>query len=168
MSETIRFQFLSEQYRREEPRVVYPEAPTGVVVYVTRDLLTVLLDHAAAREPTAVSVQLTATPAGEFDADLGLAPETPVVTHFTLPEVGGSVNEVFGVELGTPAGTGRARFVSHPDGDPELTKADDLAGIVLVAVPPWDHDDVVAYDRAGARLDRTVVDASPPEESVPE
>jgi len=138
------------------------------VVHVTRDLLTVLLDHAAEREPSAVSLQLSTTSAGEFETDLAMDPATPVVTHFTLPAVGGSVNEVFGVDLGTPAGRGRARFVSHPDGSPELTKADDLAGVVLVAIPPWEPSEVVAYDRAGSRLELTVVDAAPPEETIPE
>ncbi|MGZ0747156.1 hypothetical protein [Haloparvum sp. AD34] len=138
------------------------------MVHVTRDLLTVLLDHAAEREPSTVSIQLTATPAGEFESALDLDPETPVLTHFTLPDVGGSVNAVFGVDLGTPAGRGRARFVSHPDGSPELTKTDDLAGVVLVAIPPWEPSDVVAYDRAGTRIDLAIVDAAPPEETVPE
>ncbi|MFB6234884.1 MAG: hypothetical protein ABEH81_00540 [Halopenitus sp.] len=138
------------------------------MVHVTRDLLTVLLDHAAEREPSAVSIQLSATPAGEFETDLELDSERPVLTHFTLPDVGGSVNAVFGVDLGTPAGRGRARFVSHPDGSPELTKADDLAGVVLVAIPPWEPADVVAYDRAGTRIGFSVVDAAPPEETVPD
>lgn len=138
------------------------------MVHVTRDLVSVLLDRAAEREPSTVSIQLTATPAGEFETALDLDPDMPVLTHFTLPEVGGSVNAVFGVDLGTPAGHGRARFVSHPDGSPELTKADDLAGVVLVAVPPWEPTDVVAYDRAGSRIDLSIVDAAPPEETVPE
>lgn len=137
------------------------------MVHITRDLLTVLLEHAAELEPSAASVQLTSTPAGEFEANLQVDPETPILTHFTLPDVGGSVNEVFGVELGTPAGRGRARFVSHPDGNPELTKADDLAAVVFVAIPPWGRDDVVAYDRRGTRIELSVVDTAPPEETVP-
>lgn len=138
------------------------------MIHVTRDLLTVLLDHAEERDPNPVNVQLSATPAGEFDADLDLDPETPVFTHFTLEDVGGSVSAVFGVDLGTPAGSGRARFLSHPDGSLGLSKTDDLAAVVIVAVPPYDDDHVAAFDRAGEGIEMTVVDAEPPEESVPE
>jgi hypothetical protein len=138
------------------------------VIHVTRDLLTVLLDHAAERDPAAVSLQLSATQAGEFDADLGVDPQTPVLTHFTLADVGGSVNAVFGVDLGTPAGRGRARFLSHPTGRLELSKTDDLAAVVIVTVPPYDDDTVAAFDRAGDGIELVVIDAVPPEESVPE
>jgi hypothetical protein len=138
------------------------------VIHVTRDLLTVLLDHAAERDPAAVSLQLSATQAGEFDADLGVDPQTPVLTHFTLADVGRSVNAVFGVDLGTPAGRGRARFLSHPTGRLELSKTDDLAAVVIVTVPPYDDDTVAAFDRAGDGIELVVIDAVPPEESVPE
>jgi hypothetical protein len=138
------------------------------VIHVTRDLLTVLLDHAAERDPAAVNLQLSATQAGEFDADLGVDPQTPVLTHFTLADVGGSVNAVFGVDLGTPAGRGRARFLSHPTGRLELSKTDDLAAVVIVTVPPYDDDTVAAFDRAGDGIELVVIDAVPPEESVPE
>lgn len=138
------------------------------MIHVTRDLLTVLLDHAAERDPAAVSLQLSATQAGEFDADLGVDPQTPVLTHFTLADVGRSVNAVFGVDLGTPAGRGRARFLSHPTGRLELSKTDDLAAVVIVTVPPYDDDTVAAFDRAGDGIELVVIDAVPPEESVPE
>lgn len=138
------------------------------MIHVTRDLLTVLLDRAAERDPTAVNLRLSATPAGEFDADLGIDAATPVVTHFTLADVGGSVNAVFGVDLGTPAERGRARFLSHPTGRLEVSRTDDLAAVVLVAVPPYDDDHVAAFDRAGDEVELVVVDAAPPEESVPE
>ena len=138
------------------------------MIHVTRDLLTVLLDHAAKRDPAAVSLQLSATQAGEFDADLGVDPQTPVLTHFTLADVGRSVNAVFGVDLGTPAGRGRARFLSHPTGRLELSKTDDLAAVVIVTVPPYDDDTVAAFDRAGDGIELVVIDAVPPEESVPE
>jgi len=138
------------------------------VIHVTRDLLTVLLEHAADRDPAAVNLQLSATRAGEFEEELGLDPQTPVLTHFTLADVGGSVNAVFGVDLGTPAGRGRARFLSHPTGRLELSKTDDLAAIVLVTVPPYDDDHVAAFDRAGDGIELVVLDAVPPEESVPE
>jgi len=138
------------------------------VIHVTRDLLTVLLDHAAERDPGEANLQLSATPAGEFEEDLGLPPETPVLTHFTLSDVGRSVNAVFGVDLGTPAGRGRARFLSHPDGFLGVSKTDDLAAVVLVAVPPYGDDTVAAFDRTGEGIELVVLDAAPPEESIPE
>ncbi len=138
------------------------------MIHVTRDLLTVLLDHAAERDPAAVNLQLSATRAESFEDDTGLDPRTPVLTHFTLADVGGSVNAVFGVDLGTPAGRGRARFLSHPAGELELSKTDDLAAVVLVAVPPYDDEHVAAFDRAGDPIEIGIVDAVPPEESVPD
>jgi len=138
------------------------------VIYITRDLLTVLLDHAAERDPNAANLQLSATPAKEFETDLGLSPKTPVLTHFTISEVGRSVNAVFGVDLGTPAGRGKARFLSHPDGFLGVSETDDLAAVIVVAVPPYDDDTVAAFDRAGEGIELVVLDAVPPEESVPE
>ncbi|MFW6000628.1 MAG: hypothetical protein ACOCPY_04130 [Halorubrum sp.] len=138
------------------------------MIHVTRDLLTVLRERAASEDPDEVNVRLSATPAAEFETDLGLDPETPVVTHFTLPSVGGSVSSVFGVDLGTPAGQGGARFVSHPDGFLGVARTDDLAGVVIVAVPPYDDDSVAAFDRSGDGVELAVVDAAPPTESVPE
>lgn len=138
------------------------------MIHVTRGLLTVLLARAEAEDPDDVGMRLSATPADEFEADLGLDPETPVLTHFTLPSVGGSVNSVFGVDLGTPAGRGGARFLSHPDGFLGVSRTDDLAAVVLVAVPPYDDDAVAAFDRSGDGLSLAVVDAAPPSESIPE
>ncbi|QUO46928.1 MULTISPECIES: hypothetical protein [Halorubrum] len=138
------------------------------MIYVTRDLLTVLRERAASEDPDEANLRLSATPAGEFETNLGLDPETPVVTHFTLPSVGESVSSVFGVDLGTPAGEGGARFVSHPDGFLGISRTDDLAGVVIVAVPPYDDDSVAAFDRAGDGVELAVVDAEPPTESVPE
>jgi len=138
------------------------------VIYVTRDLLTVLRERAASEDPDEANLRLSATPAGEFETDLSLDPETPVVTHFTLPSVGESVSSVFGVDLGTPAGEGGARFVSHPDGFLGVSRTDDLAGVVIVAVPPYDDDSVAAFDRSGDGVELAVVDAEPPTESVPE
>jgi hypothetical protein len=136
------------------------------VVYVTRGLVDALLDMAADAEPEELSVVLAPTPAAEFDRDLGIEPETPVLTHFYLPEAGQSVAAVFGVDLGTPAGRGRARFVTHPQGPPRPTETDDFAAVVLVAVPPWDPGQIAAFDRAGSRLELTVLDADPPRESL--
>jgi hypothetical protein len=137
------------------------------VIHVTRDLLTVLLDRAAERDPGETNLRLSATRAGDFESDTGLDPETPVLTHFT-PDVAGSVNAVFGVDLGTPAGHGGARFLSHPDGFLGVSKTDDLAAVVLVAEPPYDDDGVAAFDRSGNGIELAVLDAAPPEESLPE
>ncbi|ELZ81561.1 hypothetical protein C455_04026 [Haloferax larsenii JCM 13917] len=135
-------------------------------VYVTRGLVDVLLEMAEAAEPNDVNVVLAPTPAGEFDADLGIDPETPVLTHFYMSEAGGSVSAVFGMDLGTPAGRGRARFLTHPQGPFELTERDDLAAVVLLAVPPWEDETFGAFDRAGRTLELTVLDAEPPTEEL--
>ncbi len=135
------------------------------MVYVTRGLVDVLLDLAEDAEPERTNVVLATTPAGEFEADLGVDPETPILTHFYLPDAGQAVNAIFGVDLATPAGRGRARFVSHPQGKLEVTKSDDLAGVVLVAVPPWEDRSLAAFDRSGTRLELSILDAEPPQES---
>lgn len=137
------------------------------MIHVTRDLLTVLLERAAERDPAETNLRLSATRAGDFETDTGLDPETPVLTHFT-PDVGGSVSAVFGVDLGTPAGHGGGRFISHPDGFLGVSKTDDLAAVVLVAVPPYDDESVAAFDRSGDGLALSLLDAAPPEESIPE
>ncbi len=136
------------------------------MVYATQGLIEVLLDLAADAEPERLSIVLTATKAAEFGTDLGLDPETPILTHFYFPSAGKSINAVFGVDLGTPVGRGRARFVTHPQGKLQLTKRDDLAGVVLVAVPPWDEGTLAAFDRSGRRLELDIVDAEPPQESL--
>lgn len=136
------------------------------MIYLTRGLLDVLLEMASESEPEAVTVVLAPTAAGEFDADLGVDPSTPILTHFYLPDAGRSVSAVFGVDLGTPAGRGRARFLSHPQGPPEPTEEDDFAAVIVVAVPPWRTEDVRAFDRSGTRLDVELVDAEPPDESL--
>ena len=137
------------------------------MVLLTRGLLTVLLERAATAEPEGVNVLLDTTPAGELQGDTGgLDPSVPVLTHFYFPDAGGSVRAVFGMDLGTPAG--RARFLSHPDGDPTLRETDDLAAVVLVTVPPFGEGDVSAYDRRGTGLDLRIVDAAPPEERIEE
>jgi hypothetical protein len=127
-----------------------------------------LLDHAAERDPDETNLRLSATRAGEFEDDTGLDPATPVLTHFTPSGVGGSVNAVFGVDIGTPAGRGGARFLSHPNGFLGVSKTDDLAAVLLVCVPPYDDDSVAAFDRAGDGIELAVLDAAPPEESLPE
>jgi hypothetical protein len=135
-------------------------------LYVTSDLLDVLLDMSEKAEPDALSVVLTPTPASAFDPDIGLDADTPVLTHFYLPDAGQSVTAVFGLDLSTPAGRGRARFHAHPQGPREPTKRDDFAAAVIVAVPPWDRTAVRAYDRSGEQLALETVDAEPPEETL--
>lgn len=141
-----------------------------MTVYATEDLIEVLIEFAVDRDPQQANVPVAATPAGELDgvdSDLnGLDPETPVLTHFYMPDAAGSVNAVFGVDLGTPAGGAHARFVSHPSGPDGITKRDDLASVVLVAVPPWNAETVSAYDRSGRRLAFEQLDAEPPVESI--
>ena len=136
------------------------------MVYITRGLLDALLEMAAEADPEGVSVVLASTPAAEFDAELGLDGDTPVLTHFYFPETSGSVNAVFGVDLGTPAGRGRARFVSHPNGRLEATREDTFAAALVVAVPPWDGSSYAVFDRENRRLDLDVLDAEPPRETL--
>ncbi|MDQ2055189.1 MULTISPECIES: hypothetical protein [Halobellus] len=138
------------------------------MVYITRGLLDALLEMAEAEEPASVSVVLASTPAGDFETDLGLDDETPVLTHFYFPEASGSVAAVFGVDLGTPAGRGRARFVSHPQGPLEATREDTFAAALVVAVPPWDQASCAAFDRNDRELDLDVLDVEPPRETLAE
>jgi len=135
------------------------------VVYVTRGLVETLLRMARDAEPNDVTISLAVTEAAELpDADL--APETPVFTDFYLPSAGGSVNAVFGMDLGTPAGQTQGRFVSHPDGYMGVSKLDDLHEVIFVAIPPWDTDSFGAFDRAGRTVEVEVLDVEPPEESL--
>ncbi|RLM89863.1 hypothetical protein D3D02_08410 [Halobellus sp. Atlit-38R] len=138
------------------------------MVYITRGLLDALLEMAEAEEPSSVSVVLASTPAGDFETDLGLDDETPVLTHFYFPEASGSVAAVFGVDLGTPAGRGRARFVSHPQGPLEATREDTFAAALVVAVPPWDQASCAAFDRNDRELGLDVLDVEPPRETLAE
>jgi len=116
-------------------------------------------------EPNDVTISLAVTEAAELpDADL--APETPVFTDFYLPSAGGSVNAVFGMDLGTPAGQTQGRFVSHPDGYMGVSKLDDLHEVIFVAIPPWDTDSFGAFDRSGRTVEVEVLDIEPPEESL--
>jgi hypothetical protein len=138
----------------------------GREVYVTDGLLEVLFERAEAAEPESANIVLGTTPAGEFEADLGLDPGTPVLTHFYLPDAGRPVSSVFGVDLGTPAGRGRARFVTHPQGPLALTRRDDLAAVVLVAVPPWGRESLRAFDRNSRAVELRVLDADPPQERL--
>ena len=136
------------------------------MVYITRGLLDALLKMAAEDDPEGVSVVLASTPAGEFDPEVGLDAATSVLTHFYFPETSGSVNAVFGVDLGTPAGRGRARFVSHPNGRLEATREDTFAAALVVAVPPWNESSCAVFDRNNRELDLDVLDAEPPQETL--
>lgn len=136
------------------------------MLYVTRGLVETLLRLARERDPEGTTIPLSVTQAGEIP-DANLDPETPVFTHFYLPSAGSSVNAVFGVDLGTPVGQTQGRFVSHPRGDLRLSKRDDLHEVVFVAVPPWDQDDIAAFDRSGREQSLTVLDVEPPEEQMP-
>ena len=136
------------------------------MVYITRGLLDALLEMAAEDDPEGVSVVLASTKAVEFDAEVGLDAETSVLTHFYFPETSGSVNAVFGVDLGTPAGRGRARFVSHPNGRLEATREDTFAAALVVAVPPWDESSCAVFDRNNRELDLNVLDVEPPQETL--
>ncbi|MFC6724807.1 hypothetical protein ACFQE1_10585, partial [Halobium palmae] len=92
------------------------------MVYVTRGLVEVLLELAADAEPDGANVVLSATSAGAFEPPLDLDPDAPILTHFYLPDAGRSISNVFGVDLGTPPGRGRARFVTHPQGELAVTE----------------------------------------------
>jgi hypothetical protein len=138
------------------------------VVYITRGLLAALLEMAAEADPDDVSVVLASTPAGEFAAGTALDADTPVLTHFYFPDSSGSVNAVFGVDLGTPAGRGRARFVSHPNGRLAATREDTFAAALVVAVPPWEESSCAAFDRNNRTLDLDVLDVEPPQETLAE
>lgn len=136
------------------------------MIYATRGLVEVLLELAGDAEPETVTAELSVTRAGEFDEDLGIDPETPILTHFYLPEAGQSVSAVFGMNLGTPAGQSQGRFVSHPTGGMKVRREDDLHGVVLVAVPPWDRESVRAFARDGTGRELALLDAEPPEEAL--
>lgn len=141
-----------------------------MTVFITEGLLEVLLEFADDRDPQQSNVPLAATSAEALTgADSRLADldaDTPVITHFYLPDANHAVNSVFGMDLGTPSGGAQARFVSHPTGPLGITKRDDLAGVVLVAVPPWETETVQAFDRRGTRLDLVVLSAEPPVETI--
>ena len=133
------------------------------MLYVTRGLVRSLLRLASERDPEGTTIPIAVTPSEDLpDADL--AEETPVFTHFYMPESGGSVSAVFGVDLGTPAGQTQGRFVSHPQGDLRLSTRDDLHEVVFVAVPPYAEESLAAFDRSGRRQEFTVLDIEPPEE----
>jgi len=132
------------------------------VAYITRALLTALLELAADRDPSSVTVSIAVTPADELDASI--PPDRSVFTDMYLPDTGGSVRAVFGMDLSTPGAAGR--FITHPDGALALTKRDDLHEVVFVAVPPYGLDDVAAFDRSGTGRPIEVLDIEPPDGEI--
>ena len=128
------------------------------MVYITRGLLTALLELAEDRDPASVTVSLTVMPAAELDADLPA--DRSVFTDMYLPDTGGSVTAVFGMDISTPGAAGR--FISHPDGTLGLRKTDDLHEVVFVATPPYDADHVGAFARSGEGLPIETLDVEPP------
>ena len=154
-------------------------------LYITRPLLSVLLEIAGDAEPNPANVYLVASAAGDLEppsaapaetqsgsgsnresAPIPLAEldaDTPVYSDFYFPDVGNALDFVFGVDLGTPAGQSQGRFLSHPDGNPDLTVRDDLHAVVLIAVPPWQAGNVWAYDRDSTRRELLVVGAETPD-----
>ena len=132
------------------------------MVYITRGLLTVLLELGADRDPDSVTVSLVVTPAADLDVDIPTS--AAVFTDLYLPETGDSVTAVFGMDLSTPEAAGR--FVTHPDGQLALTERDDLHEVVFVAVPPYEDDCVAAFDRSGDTVPVDVLDVAPPEGSL--
>lgn len=133
-------------------------------VHATRGLLEALLELARDEDPSEVSAALAVTPAGDLDGAPDLDPETPVFTDLFLPQERRSINAVFGMDVTIPPRQTQGRFISHPLGELAITKEDDLHEVVLVAVPPWDVDDVAAFDRRGRRRALVVLDAAPPPE----
>lgn len=149
-----------------------PDTLDDPPVYVTRALVDVLLELAADADPKPLSVSLVTSPARDLEPSDGpgtpldeLDPDTPVFSDFYFPSAGNSIEAVFGVDLATPAGIA-GRFLSHPTGDPELGVEDDFAARVLLAVPPYEREDVRAYDRRGPR-DLVLVAAESPEPDTP-
>ncbi|MDH5018681.1 hypothetical protein [Halobacterium rubrum] len=141
-------------------------------VYATRALVDVLCELAADADPGSVSVRLAATRAGDLEASdgdgtIGLDPDTRVLSDFYFPDAGDALTRVFGVDLAAPTGQTAGRFVSHPDGNPDVTVTDDLHAQLLVGIPPWDASDVRAHDRSGTRRDLVLVDAEAPAADAP-
>lgn len=133
------------------------------MVYATRGLVESCLRFARESDPDPVTISLSVTPAEELP-DVDLPPETPVFTHFYYPDSAGSVNFVFGVDMGTPVGQTQARFVSHPNGELRVRQRDDFHERIFVAVPPWDEESVALFDRRGERQPLDLLDVEPPEE----
>lgn len=137
------------------------------MIFITSGLLDGLLSLAATQVDTSLSVPLIATPA--TDLDVGVVPEDSMVfTDFYLPDSAASVSSVFGVDLGTPTVRTDGRFISHPDHYLGVSVTDDLHQIMIIAVPPWDHESVGAFSRDNTRVELSVIDVDEGTESIPE
>ena len=140
-------------------------------IYATRALASVLCELAADADPESVSVPLAATPAHELEPAngerSGVDPQTDVLSDFYFPDAAGAITNVFGMDLATPVGQTAGRFVSHPKGDRDVSLTDDLHARLLVAVPPWDAEDLRAHDRNGTRQSLVLVDATTQPEHAP-
>ena len=134
------------------------------MIYITRGLVETLLRLAAEADPESTTVPLAVTQAREL-SDTDLSGETPVFTHFYMPNEGDALNAVFGIDLKTPAAQTPGVFVSHPIGELRVTKYDDLREVVFVAVPPWTTDSFRVFDRKGRVQGFSILDVEPPEES---
>ncbi|WP_188974667.1 MPN domain-containing protein [Halocalculus aciditolerans] len=151
-----------------------PDSAARDRVFVARPLLDVLLEFGSDTDPQRLSVALATEDARDLvpsaastTSDVALADldsDQSVYAEFFLPDAGRSVENVFGVNLSTPPGRTRGRFVTHPDGNPDLAATDDLSVRVLVATPPYDVENVRAYDRSGRRIELVVVAADAPDE----
>lgn len=136
------------------------------VVYITRGLIEILCQMAARAEPESISVALDVTPAEEWVESETVEEDTLVYTHFYMPDSAHAISAIFGVDLSTPSGRTRGRFISHPMGERSLSLSDDLHGIVFVAIPPWEESSVACFDRAGRKLAMNILDAAPPGETL--
>jgi len=134
------------------------------VLYATRGLVDTLLRFAEEKDPDTTTIPLAVTEASGLP-EAEIPDETPVFTHFYMPNEGDALNAVFGVDLNTPAGQTPGMFVSHPRGDLRVSKRDDLREVVFVAVPPWEVDSLRAFGRNGDRKELRILDVEPPEES---
>lgn len=134
------------------------------MLYVTRGLVETLLRFGAEADPESTTVPLAVTEADELP-DLELPADTPVFTHFYMASDDDAVNAVFGVDLNTPPAQTPGVFVSHPRGDLQVSKRDDLREVVFVAVPPWEDDSLRVFGRDGNRREFAILDVEPPEET---
>lgn len=152
------------------------ESDARDAVFVARPLLDVLLELAEDTDPQSLTVALTTVradalvPSARTETGVtrlaALDADQPVYAEFFLPNAGKSVENVFGVNLSTPPGRTRGRFVTHPDGNPDLDVTDDLSVRVLVATPPYEPGNVRVFDRNGRRLELVAVAADAPEEEL--
>lgn len=134
------------------------------MIHITRGLVDTLLRLAEEADPDTRTIPLAVTRARDLP-DVNLPDETPVFTHFYMSSKGDALNAIFGVDMKTPAAQTPGIFVSHPMGELKVTKRDDLREIIFVAVPPWDENDLKAFDRKDYVQELKILDVEPPEET---